>query len=114
VPWLPFAVALAGMVCALVAGRRPDRHRLGTLLVGLTRTAGLAALSAVLLVIVAVLGDGYFEIAKHTWLAAYLLDVTVVALVLAGAVLLAETVLGRGARAARRPGAGPRRYPREP
>jgi hypothetical protein len=27
-----------------------------------------------------VLGDGYFEIAKHTWLAAYLLDVTALAL----------------------------------
>ena len=44
----------------------------------------------------------------------YLALTVVPGLVLAGAALLAETVLGRGARAARRPGAGPRRYPREP
>jgi len=36
-------------------------------------------------VTVAVLGDGYFEVAKHVWLAAYLLEVTLVGL--AGVVL---------------------------
>jgi len=39
---------------------------------------------------VAVLGDGYFEIAKHVWLAAYLLVVCAVAVVLAGAVAVAR------------------------
>jgi hypothetical protein len=38
------------------------------------------------LVAAAVLGDGYFEIAKHVWLAAYLLVVTAVAVVLGIAV----------------------------
>jgi hypothetical protein len=35
--------------------------------------AGLAAVTALGLVAVAVLGDGYFEVFKHVWLAAYLL-----------------------------------------
>jgi len=33
----------------------------------------------------AVLGDGYFEIAKHVWLAAYLLVVTAAAVLLGAA-----------------------------
>jgi hypothetical protein len=51
------------------------------------RVAALAAVSAVGLVAAAVLGDGYFEIAKHVWLAAYFLAVTV------GAVLLAVVAI---------------------
>jgi len=53
---------------------------------GAGRLAALAAVSAVGLVAAAVLGDGYFEIAKHVWLAAYLLVVTAVAVVLGIAV----------------------------
>ena len=82
-PWLPIGVALAGVVTALATRRR------GTAALG--RVAGLAAVSAVGLVGVAVLGDGYFEIAKHVWLAAYLLVACAVAVVLAGAV----EVIGR-------------------
>jgi hypothetical protein len=52
--------------------------------------AALAAVSAVGLVAAAVLGDGYFEIAKHTWLAAYLLTVTAVAVLLGLAVIAAR------------------------
>jgi hypothetical protein len=43
--------------------------------------------SAVGLVAAAVLGDGYFEIAKHTWLAAYFLEVTATSVLLALAVV---------------------------
>jgi hypothetical protein len=53
---------------------------------GAGRLAALAAVSAVGLVAAAVLGDGYFEIAKHVWLAAYLLVVTAAAVVLGIAV----------------------------
>ena len=38
--------------------------------------AGLGAATALGLVAMAVLGDGYFEVFKHVWLAAYLLVVT--------------------------------------
>jgi hypothetical protein len=61
---------------------------------GLLRLSAVAATGALGLAVVAVLGDGYFEIAKHVWLAAYLLDVTTVAL--AGGVVL---LVGAHARA---------------
>ena len=83
-PWLPVGVALAGVVTAVATRRREDTGA------ALGRIAGLAAVSAVGLVVVAVLGDGYFEIAKHTWLAAYLLVVCAVAVVLAGALVVAR------------------------
>lgn len=54
------------------------------------RVAALAAASAVGLVVAAVLGDGYFEIAKHTWLAAYLLAVTAAAVLLGVGVIAAR------------------------
>jgi hypothetical protein len=56
----------------------------------LGRVAAFGAVSAVGLVAAAVLGDGYFEIAKHTWLAAYLLAVTGTSLVLAVVVIAAS------------------------
>ncbi|HYH24273.1 MAG TPA: hypothetical protein VD834_02910 [Blastococcus sp.] len=70
-PWWPSAVAAAGIALggASLRMRSPLARALG-------RLSGLAALTAVGLALVAVLGDGYFEIAKHTWLSAYLLDVT--------------------------------------
>ncbi len=92
-PWLPAGVALAGVATAIATRRRGDTAT------ALGRVAGVAAVSSVGLVVVAVLGDGYFEIAKHTWLAAYLLAVCAVAVVLAGAV----AAVGRR-----------RRYPRAP
>jgi len=61
--------------------------------------AAVAAVSAVGVVAAAVLGDGYFEIAKHVWLAACLLVVTAAAVVLGAAVSAASrTFPGFGAR----------------
>jgi hypothetical protein len=75
-PWLPSLLALFGIVAGIAGTVR--RHSAWSVF---ARIAGAAAASAVLLAVVAILGDGYFEIAKHVWLAAYLLDVTAVALV---------------------------------
>ncbi len=79
VPWLPMVVAVAGLLLAVLTARRGD-----PLVRALSLTAALAAVSAVVLVTTAVLGDGFFEIAKHVWLSAYLLEVTAAAAVLAG------------------------------
>ncbi len=73
VPWLPAVVAAAGVLAGLLTVRRS-----GPVVRAAGRVAALGAVSAVGLVAAAVLGDGYFEIAKHTWLAAYLLSVTAV------------------------------------
>jgi hypothetical protein len=75
-PWLPSLLALSG-IGAGIAGTVRRRSAWSVF----ARIAGAASVSAVLLSVVAILGDGYFEIAKHVWLAAYLLDVTAVALV---------------------------------
>ena len=56
----------------------------------LGRVAVFGAVSAAGLVAAAVLGDGYFEIAKHTWLAAYLVEVTATSVVLGLAVVAAR------------------------
>lgn len=82
VPWLPGLVAVLGVGLGIVAGRHDD-----PLVRGLARLAALAAVSAVGLVVTAVFGDGFFEIAKHVWLAAYLLEVTGAALVLTAIVV---------------------------
>lgn len=79
VPWLPAAVAAAGVVLGLLTIRRGS-----PVVRALSRIAALAAVTALALVTAAVLGDGFFEIAKHVWLAAYLLEVTAVATLLAG------------------------------
>jgi hypothetical protein len=52
--------------------------------------AAFAGVSAVGLVAAAVLGDGYFEIAKHVWLAAYLVAVTATSALLGLAVIAAS------------------------
>jgi hypothetical protein len=75
-PWLPSLLAVFG-IGAGIAGTVRRRSAWSVF----ARIAGAAAVSAVMLAVVAILGDGYFEIAKHVWLAAYLLDVTAVALV---------------------------------
>jgi hypothetical protein len=75
-PWLPSLLAAFG-IAAGVAGT----VRRGSSWSSFARLAGTAGVSSVLLAVMAVLGDGYFEIAKHVWLAAYLLDVTTFALV---------------------------------
>jgi hypothetical protein len=74
-PWWPALLASLGLLAGLVGALR--RGRLWS---AFARLAGLAALCAVALTTAAVIGDGYFEIAKHVWLAAYLLDVTAIAL----------------------------------
>lgn len=51
----------------------------------LIRVAGVSAVGAVGVAALAVVGDGYYEIAKHVWLSAYLLDVTAAALLGAAA-----------------------------
>jgi hypothetical protein len=75
-PWLPSLLAAFGIAAGIAgAARRGSTWSL------FARLAGTAGASSVLLAVMAVLGDGYFEIAKHVWLAAYLLDVTTFALV---------------------------------
>ncbi|HEY4334013.1 MAG TPA: hypothetical protein VGM78_15635 [Ilumatobacteraceae bacterium] len=81
VPWLPSATVALGLIAGACSLRRRR-----SLAAALARVAGAATLGALGIVVVAVLGDGYFEIAKHVWLAAYLLDVAQLALVLLAAV----------------------------
>ena len=50
--------------------------------------AGATAVTAVALAAVAVIGDGYFEVFKHVWLASYLLVMTGVWLLAAGTTAL--------------------------
>jgi hypothetical protein len=74
-PWAPSAVAVLGVAAgALGLVRRGSRWSPFAVL------AGVSAGSAVVLAVAAVLGDGYFEIAKHVWLSAYLLQVARLAL----------------------------------
>jgi hypothetical protein len=89
VPWLPAAVVVAGLLAGVltVRGRRD-----ADVATAAGRVAALAAVAAVGLVAAAVLGDGYFEIAKHVWLAAYLLVVTAASVLLAAVVLAVRRV----------------------
>lgn len=73
--WLP----LATVVAALAAGAAtllPQVRRRDPLAVGLVRVAAASALLGLGVVTVAVLGDGYYELSKHVWLASYLFAVT--------------------------------------
>jgi hypothetical protein len=86
-PWLPTVLVIAGLaagVLGLVFRR--------ALSFGFAVVAGLSAAAAIGLIMVA-LADGYFELAKHVWLASYFIDVT--ALALAGAVLLVPPEVAR-------------------
>lgn len=76
VPWWPSLLAALGLLAGLGGVLRRGR-----LWAGYAQLAAIAALSAVGVAAIAVLGDGYFEIAKHVWLAAYLVDVTLGAVV---------------------------------
>lgn len=97
-PWWPSAVLVLGLAAgALGLSRR------GRLWSAAARTAGLAALAAVGLSAAAVLGDGYFEIAKHVWLAAYAVDVAALSLVLAPAAAVIRRSSGAGLRPGRPP-----------
>ena len=61
--------------------------------------AGLAAGTALALIVVAVAGDGYFEVFKHAWLAAYLLAVSGLCLAGAAVTALAVPLIARRRRA---------------
>jgi len=72
-PWLPTALVLIAVVAAGISVAW--RHR-APAAARWCLAAGLGAVTALGLVTTAVLGDGYFEVFKHVWLAAYLLVVT--------------------------------------
>ena len=75
--WVPPAVvgtALLAAAAAVLARRRSPAA-------GLLRVAGVLAAGALGTVLLAVVGDGYVEVAKHVWLASYLLVVTATVLV---------------------------------
>jgi hypothetical protein len=80
-PWWPSLLAATGAVAGVAgSGSRDDLVR------ALCRVAGVGAAAAVGIAVSAVLGDGYYELAKHVWLSGYLLDVTGLALL--GAILV--------------------------
>ncbi|MFC5208368.1 hypothetical protein ACFPM0_17645 [Pseudonocardia sulfidoxydans] len=79
-PWWPSAVLLAGLAVGVATMAAPVRRRFPAATAA-ARIGGLCAATSLALAALAVLGDGYFEIAKHVWLAAYLVDTTVLALV---------------------------------
>ncbi|ODU00821.1 MAG: hypothetical protein ABS81_22440 [Pseudonocardia sp. SCN 72-86] len=80
VPWWPSAALLAGLLAGAAALVARVRARFPAATAA-ARVGGLCAATSLALAGLAVLGDGYFEIAKHVWLAAYLVDTTVLALV---------------------------------
>jgi hypothetical protein len=81
VPWWPAAVLALGLLAGAAGGSRRLTRR-GRPVTAPARLAGLASATGLALAATAVLGDGYFEIAKHVWPLAYLVDVTAVALLL--------------------------------
>jgi hypothetical protein len=74
-PWWPSLLVLFGLAAGVVAA---VRRRHWTTRYGLA--AAVAAAGALGIAMMAVLGDGFFEVAKHVWLAAYLLDVAALSL----------------------------------
>ncbi|MCD2195797.1 hypothetical protein LQ327_20710 [Actinomycetospora endophytica] len=72
-PWLPTALVLLAVAAA---GSAVAWRRRAPVTARWCLAAGLGAVTALGIVVTAVLGDGYFEVFKHVWLAAYLLVVT--------------------------------------
>ncbi len=89
--WLPSALAVVA-VLAGAATLLPRRRRLRarSTAAGLVRVAAAAALTAVGVSAVAVVGDGFYELTKHVWLASYLLVVAALLLAAAGVGALAR------------------------
>lgn len=87
-PWLPSALVVVALLAAVTA-RWQGRAARWSL------AAGLAAGTALALVVVTVAGDGYFEVFKHVWLAAYLLALSGMCLAGAAATALAGGLLAR-------------------
>jgi hypothetical protein len=84
--WVPPAVVALALLAAAATVLLPRRLRnraVGRTAAGLARVAGVLAVAALGIVVLAVLGDGYVELAKHVWLASYLLVVTGTALLAA-------------------------------
>ena len=101
--WVPPAVLALALLAAALSLLAPRRLRVATPAVrGLARVAGALGVGALGVVGLAVLGDGYCELAKHVWLGSY-------ALLVAGLVLVVGGVAGglRLARARRAPHHGP-------
>jgi hypothetical protein len=83
--WVPPTVLGLAVLAALLTVVLPRRVRGSArwaAAIGPARVAGVLAVTALGVVVVAVLGDGYCELAKHVWLGSY-------ALVVAGTVLVA-------------------------
>jgi len=95
VPWWPSAVLLAGVLAGVAGLVGPLRRRFpAATTVG--RVGGLSAATSLALAVTAVLGDGYFEIAKHVWLAAYLVDTTAALLVATAVAVTLDLVRSHG------------------
>ncbi|WP_433782495.1 hypothetical protein ACQPX6_21730 [Actinomycetospora sp. CA-101289] len=88
-PWVPSVLVVLALVAAATARWQGRAGRWSL-------AAGLAAATALALVVVAVAGDGYFEVFKHVWLAAYLLALA--GLALAGAAATAVVAAVRRTR----------------
>ncbi|WP_020673060.1 hypothetical protein [Amycolatopsis nigrescens] len=97
-PWWPSLLVLLGLVAAVVSLRRRRRWttRYGVV-------AGVATAGALGIAVMAVAGDGYYEIAKHVWLAAYLLDVAVLSLAVMVVPVLVRRARELSARRTARP-----------
>ncbi|HEY2222228.1 hypothetical protein [Actinomycetospora sp.] len=101
-PWLPTALVL---LAVLAAGSTVAWRRRAPAAARWCLAAGLGAVTALGLVTTAVLGDGYFEVFKHVWLAAYLLVVTGICLLVAlaaGIGPVGRRFVGRPHRSAQR------------
>lgn len=88
--YLPFLVLGAAAVVGAIGVAIRRRGRSDPALAALAVTA---AATMALLAVAAVMGDGYFELAKHTWLAAYTGAVAISAIVLWCAQRLASAFL---------------------
>lgn len=98
--WVPPAVVAAALLAGaltLVPARRRGRAAAAATdtAVGLARVAAVLAVTGVGVVLLAVLGDGYCELAKHVWLGSYALVVTGTTLLVAAAAAAAGVVRAR-------------------
>ncbi|WP_328308794.1 glycan biosynthesis hexose transferase WsfD [Actinomycetospora sp. NBC_00405] len=93
--WLPTALVL---LAAAAAGTSVLWRRREPAAARWCLAAGLAAVTALGLVAAAVLGDGYFEVFKHVWLAAYLLVLSGLGLLGAGGAVVCRALRVRYAR----------------
>lgn len=75
--WIPAVVTALAVGAGQVTLRPAARRRPRGTTVGLVRLAATFAVLALGIIGLAVLGDGYYELTKHVWLASYLLVVGV-------------------------------------